>query len=44
MDNINLSRNRIVMITKEIRAVTWLLINKTNQNNNKKPYKLWDYE
>ena len=43
MDNINLSRNRMVMITKEIRAVTWLLINKTNQNNSKKTYKLWDY-
>ena len=40
MDNINLSRNLMVLITKEMSAITWLLINKKNQNNNKKLYKL----
>ena len=28
MDNINLSRNLMVLITKEMSAITWLLINK----------------
>ena len=28
MDNINLSRNLMVLIAKEMSAITWLLINK----------------
>ena len=38
MGNIKLSRNIIVLIAKEERAVNWLSINKTqcNQTNNEK--------